>query len=91
MKRTGIVKDVKYMDHDMGPYHPESPQRLEVIYDMLAQADMRDIFQDVPVREAEREDLLLIRRRSLCGRLQTARIADSLPSIDVPPNCRDLR
>lgn len=60
MKKTGIVKDEKYMDHDMGPYHPENPKRLEAIYDMLAQSDMRDNFQDVPVREAEREDLLLI-------------------------------
>jgi acetoin utilization deacetylase AcuC-like enzyme len=71
MKRTGIVKDVKYMDHDMGPYHPESPQRLEVIYDMLVQADMRDLFQDVAVREAEREDLLLIHSSDYVDRLAT--------------------
>jgi len=35
MKPTGIVRDEIYLKHDMGLYHPESPDRLQVIYDML--------------------------------------------------------
>jgi acetoin utilization deacetylase AcuC-like enzyme len=35
MKPTGIVRDQVYLRHDMGLYHPESPDRLQVIYDML--------------------------------------------------------
>jgi hypothetical protein len=40
---SGIVKDGRYMDHWMGDYHPECPQRLEVIYAMLEE---RDILKD---------------------------------------------
>jgi len=32
---TGIVKDRRYLAHDMGAYHVESPQRLETIYNMI--------------------------------------------------------
>ena len=60
MKKTGIVKDQRFMNHEMGAHHPESPQRLAVIYEMLEQADMAGHFQLVPVMRAKREDLLLI-------------------------------
>jgi acetoin utilization deacetylase AcuC-like enzyme len=33
--KTGIVKDRRYLDHNMGPFHVESPQRLEAIYNLL--------------------------------------------------------
>jgi acetoin utilization deacetylase AcuC-like enzyme len=32
---TGIVKDLRYLAHDMGAYHVESPQRLVTIYKMI--------------------------------------------------------
>jgi acetoin utilization deacetylase AcuC-like enzyme len=60
MSKTGIVKDKRYMNHQAGPFHPESPQRLEVIYSMLEEPDMTGRFQQVPVRQAEREELLWI-------------------------------
>ncbi len=60
MNKTGIVKDVRYLDHVMGAYHPESPQRLKAIYEMLEDPDMKGNFKDVPVRMAEREELLMI-------------------------------
>jgi acetoin utilization deacetylase AcuC-like enzyme len=60
MNKTGIVKDARYMDHDMGIYHPESPERLKAIYEMLEGPDMNGKFEEVPVRKAEREELLLI-------------------------------
>jgi acetoin utilization deacetylase AcuC-like enzyme len=33
--KTGIVKDSRYMEHHMGSFHVETPQRLEVIYRMI--------------------------------------------------------
>lgn len=60
MTGTGIVRDERFMEHQMGPYHPESPERLEVIYAMLDGADMQGGFREVPVRRAEMEELLLI-------------------------------
>jgi len=60
MEKTGIVRDIRFMDHHTGWGHPESPRRLEVIYDMLEDADMEGRFEDVPVREAAAEELQLI-------------------------------
>ncbi|MFC2164715.1 histone deacetylase [Acidobacteriota bacterium] len=33
--KTGVLRDNRYMEHDMGDFHPENPRRLEVIYRML--------------------------------------------------------
>jgi acetoin utilization deacetylase AcuC-like enzyme len=60
MIKTGILKDKRFMDHDMGAYHPESPQRLEVIYDMLEEPDMKGLFNEIPARKAKKEELELI-------------------------------
>jgi acetoin utilization deacetylase AcuC-like enzyme len=48
------------MKHHMGAHHPESPQRLEVIYSMLENHEMRGHFREIPVRRATRDELLLI-------------------------------
>ena len=60
MKKTGIVKDDKYMDHRPGAGHPESHQRLEVIYNMLEDPEMKGQFQEVPVRRAADDELTLV-------------------------------
>ena len=60
MAATGIVKDERYMDHWMGDYHPECPQRLKVIYDMLADPDMAGKFQEIAPRFADKKELLLV-------------------------------
>lgn len=57
---TGIVKDTRYMGHWMGDYHPECPQRLKVIYDMLEEPDMAGKFQEIPPRFADKKELLLV-------------------------------
>ncbi|MBN2126077.1 MAG: histone deacetylase [Deltaproteobacteria bacterium] len=73
MARTGIVKDKRYLDHQMGSYHPESPQRLEAIYAMLEQPDMAGKFYEVPVREARKEELLFVHSPHYVGQLEQTR------------------
>jgi acetoin utilization deacetylase AcuC-like enzyme len=68
---TGIVKDKRYMDHWMGKYHPECPERLEAIYDMLEAPDMKNAFVQVPVREVDRQDLLRIHTPDYVKRLES--------------------
>jgi len=60
MKKTGIAKDKRYMNHRLDDYHPESHRRLEVIYAMLEDPDMAGQYQEVPIRRAERQELLSI-------------------------------
>ena len=45
MKRTGIVKHETYMEHVMDPGHPESPERLRAIYQMLEEKEMKGQFE----------------------------------------------
>ena len=60
MKRTGIVKDERYTEHVMDPGHPESPERLRVIYRMLEEDGMKGKFVIVKPRDATREELGMI-------------------------------
>jgi acetoin utilization deacetylase AcuC-like enzyme len=57
MNRTGIVKDNKYLEHVMDSGHPESPERLRVIYQMLEENEMKNLFEMVKPRTATREEL----------------------------------
>jgi acetoin utilization deacetylase AcuC-like enzyme len=44
MRKTAIYRDDLFLAHDPGPGHPESPQRLRVIYDELDNEDMGSHF-----------------------------------------------
>jgi len=57
MNLTGIVRDERYLDHIMDPGHPESPERLKVIYQMLEDPEMKGVLQEVKPRMANREEL----------------------------------
>ncbi len=40
MNRTGFLHDLRYLLHDTGPYHPEVPERLEMIYKGIEEAGL---------------------------------------------------
>ena len=56
-RRTGIVKDDKYLKHCPGKDHPECPERLQVLYAMLEDPDMAGRFKEVSARSATQEEL----------------------------------
>jgi acetoin utilization deacetylase AcuC-like enzyme len=52
---TGIILDRRYLDHNMGAWHPESPQRLEAVYGMI-EAGLPFSLEIIPPRlAADRE------------------------------------
>ncbi|MCA1961587.1 MAG: histone deacetylase [Desulfomonile sp.] len=57
MEFTGIVRDPIYLRHDMGSYHPESPQRLEAIYGMIDRNASEFRLKEVPVRSASIDEI----------------------------------
>ncbi len=59
MPHTGIVKDNRYMDHVASTYHPESQQRLEVLYQMLEEPEMKGTLREIKPRMATQEELEL--------------------------------
>ena len=60
MKRTGIVRDERYIEHITDDYHPENPNRLRAIYAMLQRGDMEGQFTEIPPRPATREELEMV-------------------------------
>ncbi|MGC8603808.1 MAG: histone deacetylase family protein [Desulfomonilaceae bacterium] len=57
MKPTGLVRNEIYLKHDMGMYHPESPERLEVLYRMLDELGTALNLEYVEPRNATVEEL----------------------------------
>lgn len=55
--KTGIVVDKRYMEHDAGPYHVESPERLRAIYKLFEESDLKNKFIHVEPRQATQEEL----------------------------------
>lgn len=60
MSKTGIVRDDFYKKHINGYSHPECPERLEVIYEMLDQPEMNDLFKKIFPREATEEEITAV-------------------------------
>ena len=61
---TGIVKDWRYLDHDMGPAHPESPGRLRAIYGMLEKDGALSRYPVIEPRPATDAEIELIHTRA---------------------------
>jgi len=58
--KTGIVKDWRYLEHNMGEAHPESPERIRVIYEMLEEEKGSDFFSLIAPRPATEQEVALI-------------------------------
>lgn len=57
---TAIVRDESYLNHDIGPYHVESPARLKAIYEMLdAEPSFASLVELTP-RPADEKEIALV-------------------------------
>ena len=59
---TGVVIDRRYMDHDMGASHVESPDRIDVLARML-EDDPPVPFRAIPPRPATEEELAWVHEK----------------------------
>jgi len=59
-RKTGIVKDKRYLQHSAGFAHPESPERLRAIYAMLDNSAMNWKFMEIEPREATHAEIAAI-------------------------------
>ena len=57
MGKTGLVYHPGYLEHDMGPGHPESPNRLRAIMQQLEQSGTMARMTKIEARKAEDESL----------------------------------
>jgi acetoin utilization deacetylase AcuC-like enzyme len=72
MATTGILRHQRFLDHTMGSYHPENPQRLRILYDMVDSLDLSGAFADLPARRATREELLAVHDPQYLDRLASS-------------------
>mgnify|MGYP001814452219 CR=1 FL=1 len=87
--RTGIVKDEIYLAHRPVQGHPESHRRLDAVYQMLDNPEMRSQFVEISSRPARREELLwthspehIERIAATAGHPSQALTADTFTSAD---------
>jgi acetoin utilization deacetylase AcuC-like enzyme len=59
-RRTGIVKDSRYLNHASGASHPESPERLASIYEMLDNPHISWKYVDIEPREARYDEIAYV-------------------------------
>lgn len=60
MRRIGIVRDQRFLEHKTGIHHIEVPRRLEAIYSMLDANGLSSSFCLIPPRFACPEDIELV-------------------------------
>jgi len=63
MNRTGVVTHPIYQKHDAGPWHPECPERLAAIDDMLADSGLSGSLEAVAAREASTDEICRVHSR----------------------------
>ncbi len=59
-RRNGIVKDSRYLKHASGFSHPESPERLAAVYEMLDNPHMSWKYVDIEPREARYDEIAYV-------------------------------
>jgi acetoin utilization deacetylase AcuC-like enzyme len=58
--KTGIVRDNAYLEHRPAPGHPETPERLSAVYDMLDRLNFPNRLINIQPRPATREEILRV-------------------------------
>ncbi|HAR97804.1 MAG TPA: histone deacetylase [Syntrophus sp. (in: bacteria)] len=63
-RKTGVVKDRRYLDHGRDVAHPESYKRLRALYEILEAPNMMGKFTEIEPRYATYAELEMIHERS---------------------------
>ena len=90
MKRTGFVYDDKYLLHDTGEHHPESPERLKAIYKGLSDSGLLDKLTMIAAEKANQRWIEAVHNIRYIMRFEETCVM-GLPEFDHPDNaiCRD--
>src|SRR2546425_4213679 len=56
MRKTAVVVDAEYLKHAPGDFHPERPERIQVLLDFAAELD-KQRFQLLPPKAATRAEI----------------------------------
>lgn len=82
MGKTGLVYDPRYLEHDMGMGHPESPNRLRAIMQQLEQRGTMAELTRIEPRKAEDEWITLVHTAAYLASLKQHAPASGRVSLD---------
>jgi acetoin utilization deacetylase AcuC-like enzyme len=82
MGRVGFVYDPRYLGHEMGRAHPESPERLRAICAQLQSSSTWSRLYQITPRLAERQWIELIHDSSYVDKLERRSPADGYATLD---------
>lgn len=90
MKNTGFVYDERYLLHDTGGYHPESPERLRAILKRLSDSGILDQVTRIAPEKANQRWIEAVHNIHYIMRFDEACIS-GFPEFEHPDNaiCRD--
>ena len=82
MGKTGLVYDPRYLEHDMGMGHPESPNRLRAIMQQLEQSGTMAQLTRIEPRKAEDEWITRVHTAAYLASLKQHAPASGRVSLD---------
>ncbi len=82
-KKTGVVQDKRYLQHSAGSYHPESPERLAAVYNLVNNPSMAPKFTQIAPREATHKEIELIHSSSYVEYIAST---DGQDSVSLDPD-----
>ncbi len=85
MKKTGFLFDKRFLQHRTGPYHPEVPERLEVIYRGLEQRGLLSQLTLIAAQPAEERWIEAVHRIEHIRRFEEACLMGK-SELDHPDN-----
>jgi len=85
MKKTGFLYDERYLLHDTGPNHPESPERLKAIYQGIKQAGLLPKLTLIQAMQADLEWVETVHSKNYIQRFEAACRSGST-TFDFPDN-----
>jgi acetoin utilization deacetylase AcuC-like enzyme len=85
MKKTGFLFDRRFLQHRTGPYHPEVPERLEVIYQGLEQRGLLSQLTLIAAQPAEERWIEAVHRIEHIRRFEEACLMGK-SELDHPDN-----
>lgn len=84
---TGIIYSERYLEHDLGPKHPEKPERLRSIIKSLK--ENKQLFEKVQMitpTPASKEDIELVHDRSYIEKVKNSSKSGKMLDLDTPTN-----
>jgi len=82
--KTGIVYHEKYLEHNLGPDHPESPERLKKILEFLKKIIDKPSIELLKPNPTSEEDLLRVHTKDYAEKIKSMSQTGDVLTLDTP-------